>query len=292
MLEISLKKNRADPALALVLGSGGVRSIAALGMVEVLVREGLRPDLLVGCSSGALFAALVAQGLGSDEAVRIATGLWTAEITRQRRWGAVPQMIWPRLGRFSANFALRDDRLIMVRLRQVFGGVRFEDLGTVLRVCATDADTGEGLVLDRGCLVDALRASIAMPFLFAPRWVDGKRLIDGFVSDPLPVSAANDAHAVLALGFDAPMPRQVDGPTRMLAQLSSSLTNNLMRSRLAGAEASGMRLLRVQPMLDRRIGLFDTDAMPYLVERGRRATEALLPSIFALIERKSELLVA
>lgn len=291
MLEIA-HKNRTAPALALVLGSGGVRSIAALGMVEVLAREGLRPDLLVGCSSGALFAALVAQGLGSDEAVRIATGLWTAEISRQRRWGAVPQMIWPRLGRFSANFALRDDRLIMARLRQVFGGMRLEDLSTVLRVCATDADSGEGLVLDSGCLVDALRASIAVPFLFAPRWVDGKRLIDGFVSDPLPVSAAHDARAVLALGFDAPMPRQVDGPTRMLAQLSSSLTNNLMRSRLAGAEASGMRLLRVQPMLDRRIGLFDTDAMPYLVEIGRRATEAQLPAIFALMDRKPELLVA
>ena len=68
-----------------VLGSGGVRSIAALGMVEVLAREGLMPDLVVGCSAGAMFGALIAAGHGADEAVRIATTLWSAELTRKRR---------------------------------------------------------------------------------------------------------------------------------------------------------------------------------------------------------------
>ena len=81
------QKSKTQPLnFALVLGSGGVRSIAALGMVEVLAREGLMPDLLVGCSAGAMFGALVAAGHNADEAVRIATRLWSADITRQRRW--------------------------------------------------------------------------------------------------------------------------------------------------------------------------------------------------------------
>ena len=62
---------------AVVLGSGGVRSIAALGMVEVLAREGLMPDLVVGCSAGAMFGALIAAGHDANEAVRIATTLWS-----------------------------------------------------------------------------------------------------------------------------------------------------------------------------------------------------------------------
>lgn len=70
------------PRFAIVLGSGGVRSIAALGMVEVLVREGLRPDLVVGCSAGALFGALIAAGHSAEEAVRSATRLWSAEVTK------------------------------------------------------------------------------------------------------------------------------------------------------------------------------------------------------------------
>lgn len=280
------------PKIAVVLGSGGVRSIAALGMVEVLAREGVAPDLIVGCSAGALFGALISLGHASSEAVEIATSLWTAKVTKQRRWRAIPKMVWPRLGRFDADFAMRDDRLILARLRTAFGDTRMENLRLPLRVTATDAATGDAIVIRQGVLVDALRASIAMPFMFAPQLIEGRRVIDGFVSDPLPVSAASDACAVIALGFDAPMPFSVNGPSRLLAQVTSSMTNNLMHARLAAAQAGGMCLVRVTPQLQRRVGLFDTEAMPYLVEEGRRATEAMLPKIFALVDRKSHLAAA
>ena len=277
---------------AIVLGSGGVRSIAALGMVEVLVREGLKPDLVVGCSAGAMFGALIAAGHDAEEAVRIATTLWSAEVTKQRRWRAIPQMLWPRLGRFDADFALRDDRLVMQRLQQAFGDVQIEALPLALRVTSTDAATGERVVLCSGNLVQALRASIALPFMFKPVQMAGRRLIDGFVADPLPVSAAQDAHATLALGFESPMPFRVDGPSRLLAQTTSALTNNLMQARLAEARAGGARLLSLVPKLERRIGLFDTAAMPYLVEAGRRATIAALPAIQALLQRAPRLAAA
>ncbi len=277
------------PRFAIVLGSGGVRSIAALGMCEVLAREGLQPDLVVGCSAGALFGALMAAGHGAEEAVRIATTLWSADVTKQRRWRAIPQMLWPRLGGFDADFALRDDRLVMQRLQQAFGDVQIEDLPLALRVATTDAATGERVVLRSGSLVQALRASIALPFMFKPVHIDGRRLIDGFVADPLPVSAAADATAVLALGFESPLPRRVDGPSRLLAQTTSALTNNLMQARLAEAAAGGLSLLSLVPALQRRVGLFDTAAMPELVDVGRRATEQALPAIRALLARSQAL---
>ena len=277
---------------AIVLGSGGVRSIAALGMVEVLRREGLRPDLVVGCSAGALFGALIAAGHGAEEAVRIATTLWSADVTRRRRWRAIPQMLWPRLGRFDADFALRDDRLVMRRLEQAFGGLQIESLSVALRVTTTDAATGERVVLRRGSLVQALRASIALPFMFKPVQLDGRRLIDGFVADPLPVSAAADAAAVVALGYESPMPRRVDGPSRLLAQVTSALTNNLMQARLAEAKGNGARLLSLVPSLERRVGLFDTAAMPYLVDAGRRAAEAALPAIHTLLRGAAQQVAA
>jgi len=281
-----------QPGLALVLGSGGVRSIAALGMFEVLAREGITPNLLVGCSAGAMFGALMALGHSPTQAVQVATMLWTAEVARKRRWRAIPEMLWPRMGRFDEDFSLRDDRVILVRLQEAFGDVLLQNLALPLRVTATDAVSGDSVVIRQGRLVDALRASIAMPFMFAPKFIEGRRVIDGFVSDPLPVSAASDARAVIALGFDAPMPQRVNGPSRLLAQVTSAMTNNLMHARLAAAQADGMRLLRVFPKLERRVGLFDTQAMPYLVEQGRRATEALLPAIIALLERKPQLVAA
>ena len=280
------------PKFALVLGSGGVRSIAALGMVEVLAREGLVPDLVVGCSAGAMFGALIAAGHAADDAIRIATTLWSPDVTRKRRWMAVPQMLWPRLGRFDADFCLRDDGPVMQRLEQAFGDVRIEHLRTALRVTTTDAATGERVVLREGSLVTALRASIALPFMFAPVHIGGRRLIDGFVGDPLPVSAAFDAQAVVALGFESPMPYRIDGPSRMLAQVTSALTNNLMQARLAEAQGGGARLLSIVPRLERRVGLFDTEAMPYLVDAGRRAAEAQLPAILALLHRAPNLAAA
>lgn len=280
------------PRLALAVGSGGVRSIAALGMAQVLMQHGLRPDLVVGCSTGTIFGALIAAGHGADEAVRIATKLWSAEVANQRRWRALPQMLWPRLGRFSADFAMRHDDRIMQRLGQAFGSLQLEHLPLPMRVVATDAVTGERVVLTSGSVVHALRASFALPFMFAPVMVDGRRLVDGCLADPLPVSAAVDAQAVLALGFPAPMPHRIDRPSRLLAQVSSTLLNNLMQARLAEARHSGQLLLRIEPQLHKRVGLFDTDAMPALVEAGRRATEAALPAIMALLHREPALAAA
>jgi NTE family protein len=282
----------ASPKFALVLGSGGVRSIAALGMVEVLWREGLRPDLVVGCSAGAMFGALIACGHNAQEAVRIAITLWSPEVTRQRRWLAVAQMLMPRLGRFDEDFALRDDRLILQRLDQAFGDAQLEDLRLPLRVTATDAATGDTVVIRQGSVVDALRASIALPFMFKPMMLNGMRLIDGFTSDPLPVSAASDARCVLALGFASPMPRRIDLPTRLLAQVTSTMTNNLMQARLDAAHATGMRLISIFPKLERRVGLFDTDAMPYLVDAGRQAAEEKLPQIMAMLDHTPRLVAA
>ena len=128
--------------------------------------------------------------------------------------------------------------------------------------------------------------------MFKPMHIDGRRMIDGFISDPLPVSAADDAQSVLALGFMSPMPRRIDIPSRLLAQTTSAMTNNLMHARLATARANGMRLVEIFPKLERRVGLFDTGAMSYLVQAGRRATEEMLPEIGALLDQTPRLVAA
>src|SRR5918993_4997460 len=103
----ALAPRPASKRLALVLGSGGVRSVGALGIAGRLAREGIRPDLIVGCSSGALFGAQVALGMPPDEALRMATSLWSAELTQRRRWRAYVQLLAPRLAGFGKSFAMR-----------------------------------------------------------------------------------------------------------------------------------------------------------------------------------------
>jgi NTE family protein len=281
------------PRLAFVLGSGGVRSIAAVGIAEVLEREGIRPDLVVGCSSGALFGATIALGMTPEQSLRTATELWSQELTRQHRWRGWLELVAPRLTGFSnARFALRDTRLIEQRIRDAFGQRCLEDTPTALRVAATDAASGEPVVLTQGRLVDALRASIAVPFLFPSVTVDGRRLVDGVISDPLPLGAAADARAVLALGFQGTMPRRIDRPSRLFTQVSTAMINNLMKARNAAARAAGQRVLHLELPLERRVGLWETAALPYLYEAGRRAARAQLPQIMAMVEGRPSAAIA
>jgi len=271
-------------ALALVLGSGGVRSVAALGLVERLAREGIRPDLVVGCSSGALFGAQVALGMPGQDALRLATTLWSAELTQQRRWRAYLQVVAPRLAGFGQGFALRDDRLISERLRHAFGDARLEQLPTPLRVAATEAATGAPVLLACGPLVDALRASMAVPILFPSVDIEGRRLVDGVLSDPLPLSAAADARVLLSLGFMGRMPRRIDRVSRLVAQTSTTLINNLTQARIDAAQAAGQKVIAIELDLDRPIGLWETGAMPLAFEAGWRAAEARLLDIVAALE--------
>ncbi len=271
------------PRIAVVVGSGGVRSVAALGMLDALEREGIRPDLIVGCSAGAIFGGLVACGYPIDEGVRLATSLWTRDVTREPRRFALARMVWPRLGRFGPDFALRRDDRIMRRFEQVFGTRVLESLPVPMRITATDAATGALVVLERGSMVTALRASIALPFMFASVRADDRRLVDGFLADPLPIQAAADASLVIAMGFEAPMPARIDRPTRMLSQLTSTMTNNLMEARVQAAQAAGRRVITLIPTPRRRVGLFDTAAMPHLIDVGREAAESAMPQIRAEI---------
>jgi NTE family protein len=273
------------PRLALVLGSGGVRSIAAIGIADVLAREGIRPDLIVGCSSGALFGALIAMGMTSEQSLRTAQALWSAELTQQHLWRAYAQLVAPRLFGFDAGFALRDDRLIAQRLDRAFGTRLIESLPIALRIATTEAATGQALVLEQGRLVDALRASMALPLVFPSVVVGGKRLVDGVISDPLPVGEAGDADTVITLGFRGVMPRRVDRGSRLVAQVSTAMINNLMSARLEAARTAGQHVLAIELKLDRHVGLWQTSAMPYLFEAGRRAARERLPQIMLQLER-------
>jgi NTE family protein len=273
-----------SPRLALVLGSGGVRSIAALGISEALSQAGMRPDLVVGCSSGALFGACIALGMTAEQGLAAATRLWSAELTQQKRWSAYLELVAPRFMRFDAGFSLRDARLIRERVERAFGTARFEDLPIPLRVVATMSATGESRVLTHGRVADAVRASMALPFIFPSVEIDGHRFSDGVISDPLPVLAARDAEAIITLGFRGAMPRRIDRVSRLVAQISTTMINNLQQARIDAARAAGQRMLHIELDIDRRIGLWDTAAMPRIFEAGRRAALDQLPAIRGLFD--------
>lgn len=272
--------------IALVIGSGGVKCAAALGLLQALREADIDVDMFVGCSGGTLFATASALGWDLDRTIEETGRLWTREITNVRRRGAIAQILLPRWFRFTEDFALRDDGLVLERIRAAFGDLTFEDLRTPMHVAATDFWTGEQVVMSSGRLADAIRASIAMPMIFSPWIVDGRHLVDGFLSDPLPVNVAvrEGADVIIAMGFEANYMRRINSLGRYMAQLSSVMTNNLLRSRFAFQSVTHhSEIIPVVPEFDRKIGVFDTSQIPYLIDQGRAAMAEHLPYLRKLL---------
>jgi NTE family protein len=113
--------------VAVVIGSGSVKCAAALGLLKVLDREGIAIDLVVGCSGGSIYAALIALGHSAAAAEEMTRRLWTREVTKRRNYRSFLSAVLPQMFGFSEQFGLVDDGLILQRLRVALGDSRFEN---------------------------------------------------------------------------------------------------------------------------------------------------------------------
>ena len=222
-----------QPKVTLVIGAGSVKCAAALGVVKVLEEAGIGIERVVGCSAGAIFGALVAKQYEVDAAMARVVELWTSKLTAQRNNRGFLSAIAPQLFGFKlTSFGLRDDKLINQKFQDFYGDSRIEDTPIPLHITATDFNTGDLVELTSGLIWKAVRASISIPFAFSPVELDGKVLVDGCVSDPLPVSVAmkHGARVIVAVGFESPVQKRVDSAGRFAFQLSSLLLPELLLS--------------------------------------------------------------
>ncbi|MGR7997474.1 MULTISPECIES: patatin-like phospholipase family protein [unclassified Xanthobacter] len=179
------------PALGLALGGGAARGFAHIGMLRVLEREGIRPGVVTGTSIGAVVGGLWAAGR-LDELEE-----WARGLTKRNVLGFL-------------DFALGGAGLIGGRrlsdlMRRKMGEMNIEDLPLAFGAIATELGTGHEIWLTRGDLVEALRASYALPGIFTPVKVGGRWLMDGALVNPVPVSPARalGARVVLAVNLNS-----------------------------------------------------------------------------------------
>ena len=282
---------RATPAMntkrvALVIGAGSTKCAAALGLWRSLTRHGIELDMVVGCSGGSMYAAVMALGYDLETCERLTRELWTRKVTTRRDTRSLLGAFLPKVFGFDGSFGMIDDRPLLKALERPFGGRRFEEASIPLRIVATDAANGERVVIESGSVLDAVRASIAIPYVWRPWEVEGRMLLDGCKSDPLPVDVAmrDGAHLILAMGFESPYPRKVKSATRYAFQVNSIYTNNLLRANFSFHNlAHHAEIIPVLPDFDGPIGLFDTDKIPYVIEQGEKATEAQIPYLLRLL---------
>lgn len=274
--------------IALVIGAGSVKCAAALGVWKVLAAENIEFDMIVGCSGGSLYAASMALGFSPDETVERTKALWNKSVTERRNWRALLGAVLPKAFGFDERFSMIDDGPLLSRLRQVFGGKTFADVRIPLYLMATDIFTGESLALCEGSLVDAIRSSIAIPYVWSAWSLNGRMLIDGAASNPLPVDVAirQGADIILAIGFQSPFPNKIRSVSRYAFHINSLMTNNLYQANFAFHNAvHHEEIVSIFPEFERSIRLFDTDQIPYVIEQGEKAMNAQLAYLKRLLGR-------
>ncbi|MBN8994851.1 MAG: patatin-like phospholipase family protein [Rhizobiales bacterium] len=179
------------PRIGLALGGGAARGWAHIGVVRALTEAGLVPDIIAGTSIGAVVGGCYAAG-ALDELERFARGL-----TRRRVFGLL-DLNFAGSGLISGN---RLSKLLGTRL----GDLTVEGLRPRFACVATELGTGHEIWLSRGPLVEALRASYALPGIFQPVRVGGRWLVDGALVNPVPVTVARamGAEFVIAVNLQS-----------------------------------------------------------------------------------------
>ena len=177
------------PKLGLVFSSGGARGAAHIGVLKVLEAEGVAPDVVAGASMGAEVGGAYVAGISLDE---LESHWRCASFARAFRM-LLPTIPWS---------GWSSGREIVRFLQRLLGDSRIEDLSKPFAAVATNLEAGDAYAITRGPLVEAIRASLSVPGLFTPVWVDGHLLIDGGVSNPLPINVARDLGADVVVAVD------------------------------------------------------------------------------------------
>jgi len=275
-----MHKNR----LSVVIGSGGVLCAASLGLSKALSREGLIPGMAVGCSGGSIYASIIALGVDPVEAERLTLNLFTGDVFE----GYTSNLKSALSGetRFTEASSLIDDNIMYERLKSVFGEKGFNDTLFPLHIVATEFYTGERVVISSGKILDAIRASIAIPMIFSPWKIGGQLLVDGAVCDPLPIDVAiqQGSDVIAAVGFEMPTRKRMNSYTAVTTHFNSIYMNNILKSTFAFYNAvHHAEIIPILPDFEKPVGTFDTSQIPHIIAQGEKAAEQHIPYIKKLM---------
>jgi NTE family protein len=292
------------PTIGLALGGGGARGFAHIGVIRTLLAHGIKPDVIVGTSIGAVVGGCHAAGYLDVLAD------WCGSLTKRGILGYLDVSL-------TSGGLIGGGRLT-AKLEEHLGGTAIETLPIRFAAITTEVGTGHEIWLTRGRLADAMRASYALPGIFPPVALDGRWLVDGALVNPVPVSAARvfGARLVIAVnlssdifgrgmimagetdepaspqdqperrglralfGAERSLKRQFAGGIRrpsipaVMVESFNIMQDRITRARLAGDPPD----VTINPRVG-QVGWFDFHRAQEAIEVGARATERVLEEI-------------
>ena len=260
------KKNK-KPIIALVLGSGGARGYAHIGVIEVLEKNGIHPDFIVGTSAGSIAGSIYASGKTAQQLKDIALNMQVNDVR-------------------EFNIGLQgffDGSKVENYVNQQVDQKRLEDMEIPMYVVATELKHGNKVIFNKGSTGQAVRASISIPSMFVPVNISGRDYVDGGLVSPVPVNVARDLGADIIIAVDIlaqPIHTETSNVWGMFNQ-----NINIMQNRLAAEELKNADIV-IQPDLREKIHIFDVKGREMTMQAGAVATQQKLNRIEVLVNSK------
>jgi len=256
------------PKIALVLGGGAARGFAHVGVIRALEQEKVPIDLIVGASVGSLIGAIYAYDMNSFELE------WTAFLIEKDSL-----FDYGMFTAFTGMGVAKGDKLEEF-VKSKVPVVNIEDLKMPFAAVAADLNRGTRVVLDKGSVARAVRASSAIPGVFPPVDHQGKMLVDGGVIDNIPVSVAREKGADIVIAVDISENVINFNITNLLDVMLQSIT-------IMGAENAKYKKKEADVLISPKVGdvgMQDFTQKKRCMMAGIEATQKAMPDIKAKIE--------
>ena len=258
--------NEKRKTVSLVLGSGGARGLAHIGVIHVLEERGYDIRSISGSSVGALVGGIYAAGKLSEYEA------WVRKLTKFDMVNLM-DIAWVGGG------LVKGDR-IMKRMRDLVGDRQIEDLPIPFTAVATELESGREVWLNEGPLFDAIRSSCSLPIFFTPARFREKMLVDGGVVNPVPIAPAFDDHTDITIAVnlggkpanDHVLQNRKDiGAYDVAYLVFDAMQSTIARQKLAAYPPD----LTIEIPRD-AARTFDIDRAAEMIELGREAAESIL----------------
>ena len=211
--------------VGIAFGGGSLHGIAHVGVLKAFIEKGLKFQFIAGTSAGAIIGVLAAAQLPHREIELIARGI---------EWPGMLNISWSGKGLMqNANLRSLIDRAL--------GDRRIEQLPVLFGAIATDVATGERVIIRKGPAGAAVGASCSIPVIFEPVKIDGRDLVDGGLTEPVPVIAVREMGADIVIGVDVafrPGEEKSQGLTSIAFQTMQIMANALINEQIRRADVA------------------------------------------------------
>ena len=255
------------PVIALVLGSGGARGYAHIGVIEVLEQHGIKPDFIVGTSAGSIVGSIYASGKSAEE-----------------------------LRQIALNMKVGDVRDFKIGMKGFFDGQKVEDyvnkqvsqtpldkMKIPMYVVATELKNGQRTIFNYGNTGQAVRASVSIPSMFTPTTIQGKEYVDGGLVSPVPVNTAKDLGADIVIAVDILAQPENTETTNVWGLFNQNI--NIMQNKLAAEELKNADIV-IQPDLREKAHIFDVKGRQDTMRAGIDAANLRIHDLDVVISSK------